>query len=211
MTRTRDDRTDMIRTALVIGGGIAGPVAAMALQKAGIDAVVGGLTLAPNGLDALDVIGLGDLVRPVGTPMTGIVMQDWKGARLGEFGNPPGVPPMQFFYRRDLYRVLYEEAGRRGIRIEHGKRLASVVETTDGVTARFDDGTEAAGDILIGADGIRSTVRRLIDASAPDPGYTGLISFGARVASPGVPSTEGKMLMSFGKHAFFGYQVFDET
>jgi FAD-dependent urate hydroxylase len=52
----------MIRSALVIGGGIAGPVAAMALQKAGIDAVVyeafpsradgagGGLTLAPNGL-----------------------------------------------------------------------------------------------------------------------------------------------------------------
>jgi len=68
----------MIRTALVIGGGIAGPVAAMALQKAGIDAVVyeaypsqadgagGGLTLAPNGLDALDVIGVGDLVRPAG-------------------------------------------------------------------------------------------------------------------------------------------------
>lgn len=55
----------MIRTALVIGGGIAGPVAALALQKAGIDAVIyeaypsraydagGGLTLAPNGLDAL--------------------------------------------------------------------------------------------------------------------------------------------------------------
>ena len=90
-----------VQSALVIGGGIAGPVAAMALQKAGIDAVVyeaypsraddagGGLTLAPNGLDALDVIGIGDLVRPIGTPMTGIVMQDWKGKRLGEFGNPP--------------------------------------------------------------------------------------------------------------------------
>ena len=59
----------VIKTALVIGGGIAGPVAAMALQKAGIDAVVyeayssradgagGGLSLAPNGLDALDTIG----------------------------------------------------------------------------------------------------------------------------------------------------------
>ena len=56
--------------------------------------------------------------------MTGIVMQDWKGKRLGEFGNPPGVPPMQFFYRRDLYRVLYEDGReRRGIRVEHGKRL----------------------------------------------------------------------------------------
>ena len=177
----------MIRSALVIGGGIAGPVAAMALQKAGIDAVVyeaypsragdvgGGLTLAPNGLDALDVIGMGDLVRPAGTPTTGIVMQDWKGKRLGEFGNPPGVPPMQFFYRRDLYRLLYEEAGRRGIRIEHGKRLVSATETADGVTARFEDGTEATGDILIGADGIRSAVRRIIDANAPDPTYTGLI------------------------------------
>jgi FAD-dependent urate hydroxylase len=212
-----------IQTALVIGGGIAGPVAAMALQKAGIDAVVyeaypswsydvgGGLTLAPNGLDALDVIGIGDLVRPIGTPMTGIVMQDWKGKRLGEFGNPPGVPPMQFFYRSDLYRVLHEEAGRRGIRIEHGKRLIGATETADRVTARFDDGTEATGDILIGADGIRSAVRRLIDANAPDPSYTGLISFGARVANAGVPSTEGKMAMSFGKHAFFGYQAFDET
>ena len=213
----------MIRSALVIGGGIAGPVAAMALQKAGIDAVVyeaypsaadgagGGLTLAPNGLDALDVIGLGDLVRPAGTPTTGIVMQDWKGRRLGEFGNPPGVPPMQFLYRSDLYQVLYEEARRRGISIEHGKRLVGATESADGVTARFDDGTEATGDILIGADGIRSTVRTLIDAGAPDPSYAGLISFGARVAHPGLPSTEGKMPMSFGKHAFFGYQVFDET
>jgi FAD-dependent urate hydroxylase len=212
-----------IQTALVIGGGIAGPVAAMALQMAGIDAVVyeahparvgdagGGLTLAPNGLDALDVIGVGDLVRPIGTPMTGIVLQDWKGKRLGEFGNPPGVPPMQFFYRSDLHRVLHEEARRRGIRIEHGKRLTGAAETADRVTARFDDGTEATGDILIGADGIHSAVRRLIDADAPDPRYTGLISFGARVANAGVPATAGKMAMSFGKHAFFGYQVFDET
>jgi 2-polyprenyl-6-methoxyphenol hydroxylase-like FAD-dependent oxidoreductase len=204
----------VIKTALVIGGGIAGPVAAMALQKAGIDAVVyeayssradgagGGLSLAPNGLDALDAIGLGDLVRPFGMAMTGIVMQDWKGKRLGEFGNPPGVPPMQFFYRADLYRVLYEEAERRGIRIEHGKMLTGAVETANGVTARFADGTEATGDILIGADGVHSTVRELIDPGAPGPKYTGMISFGARVTGPGVPSTEGKMPMSFGKHGF---------
>jgi FAD-dependent urate hydroxylase len=215
--------TGPVRTALVIGGGIAGPVAAMALQQAGIDASVyeaypatvdgagGGLTLAPNGLDALDVIGLGDLVRPAGTPMTGMVIQDWKGKPLGEFGNPPGVPPMQFFYRRDLYRLLCQEAARRGIRIEHGKRLTGATQTADAVTARFEDGTEATGDILIGADGIHSTVRRLIDPAAPEPQYTGLISFGARVANPGVAATGGKMAMSFGKHAFFGYQVFDDA
>ena len=72
----------VIKTALVIGGGIAGPVAAMALQKAGIDAVVyeayssradgagGGLSLAPNGLDALDAIGLGDLSGSSRRPRT---------------------------------------------------------------------------------------------------------------------------------------------
>ena len=55
--------------------------------------------------------------------------------------------------------------------------------------------------------GGRADMRR----ASPDPSYTGLISFGARVADAGVPSTGGKMAMSFGKHAFFGYQVFDET
>lgn len=213
----------MIRTALVIGGGIAGPVAAMALQKAGIDATVyeaysstaqgvgAGMSLAPNGMDALDVVGLGELVRPIGVPMTGIEMQDWAGRRLGEFGNPPGVPPMQLVWRADLYQVLYAEADRRGIKIEHGKELVSAEETTDGVTAHFADGSSATGDVLIGADGIRSTVRSLIDPAAPGPDYAGLISFGARVRDSGLPSTQGKMPMSFGKQAFLGYQVYDDS
>ncbi|MDH6119557.1 FAD-dependent urate hydroxylase [Kitasatospora sp. GAS204A] len=211
------------RTALVIGGGIAGPVTAMALRQAGIEAAVyeayphsadnagAGLSLAPNGLDALDAIGLGELVRPLGRPMTGIVLQDWAGRRLGEFGNPPGVPPMQFFWRADLYRALYQEAERRGIRIEHGKRLVGAEESELGVTAHFADGTRATADVLIGADGIRSTVRTLIDRAAPGPEYAGLISFGARVDRAELPDTGGKMNMSFGKRAFFGYQVFDDA
>ena len=212
-----------IRTALVIGGGIAGPIAAMALQLAGIEATVyeshphtadglgGGMTIAPNGQDALDAVGLGEILRPLGVPMTGIVMQDWAGRRLAEFGNPPGVPPMQLVWRSDLYGALYQEAARRGVRIEHDRRLVDATQTGDGVTAHFDDGTEARADILIGADGIRSTVRSLIDPAAPDPEYAGLISFGARVNGVSVPSTRGRMNMSFGKQAFLGYQVLDDA
>jgi FAD-dependent urate hydroxylase len=211
-----------IRTALIAGGGIAGPVAAMALQKAGIQATVyeaysgdadgkgGGITLAPNGMNALDVIGAGDVLRPLGAPTTGIVLQDWKGNPLGEFGNPPGVPPMQFMFRHEIYRALLDEAARRGVRIEYGRRLDGAEETAGGVTARFGDGTTATGDVLIGADGIHSTVRGLIDPAAPTPRYAGLISFGALVKDPGVPSTGGKMNMPFGKRGFFGYQVFDD-
>jgi FAD-dependent urate hydroxylase len=210
------------RTALVIGGGIAGPVAAMALQKAGIDVTVyeaydsmadgigGGLSIAPNGLNALGVIGADDAVRRIGTPMTALVMQSWTGKVLAELGTPPGQPDQQFVWRPELYRALYDEAAGRGIRIEHGKRLIDLTDTGAEVTARFADGTRAGADILIGADGIRSTVRSLIDPAAPQPRYAGLFNIGGRIAASGLPSTGGKMYMSFGKRAFFGYQVLDD-
>src|SRR6185503_5543255 len=103
-------------TALVIGGGIAGPVTAMALRRAGIEATVyeayattadgvgGGLSIAPNGLAALGVLGADDLVRQIGIPMTSMVMESWTGKRLAEFGGPASESSMQFVWRTDLYR-----------------------------------------------------------------------------------------------------------
>ena len=210
------------RTALIIGSGIAGPVAAMALRQAGIEATVyeaygrpadgigGGLSIAPNGLNALGVLGADDVVRRIGFPITSMVMRSWTGKRLGEFASPPGLPPMQFVWRADLYRGLYDEATRRGIRTEHGKRLVGAKDTGDGVTAHFADGTLASADVLIGADGIRSTVRSLIDPAAPQPRYAGLLGFGSALADTGQPCTGGSMHMIFGKRAFFGYQVLDD-
>src|SRR4051812_26264970 len=211
-----------IRTASVIGGGIAGPVAAMALQKAGLSATVyeaydtsadgvgGGLSIASNGLNALSVLGAEEAVARVGIPMHALVMQSWTGKTLAEFGGPADAPTMQFVWRGELYRALLDEAGRRGIRVEYGKRLIGPTETADAVTARFADGTEATADVLIGADGIRSTTRGLIDPAAPSPRYAGLLSFGAQLAETGLASTGGKMHMVFGKRAFFGYMVLDD-
>ncbi len=210
------------RTALIIGGGIAGPVAAMALQKAGIEARVfeaygdtaggigGGLSVAPNGLNALGVVGVDDAIRRIGEPITTMVIESWTGKRLGEFRGAPGLPAQQFVYRADLYRALYDEAAGRGIRTEHGKRLVDVTDTREGVTAHFADGTEAGADILIGADGIRSTIRSLIDPSAPQPRYAGLLNFAGRIDDTGLASTDGRMHMVFGKRAFFGYQILDD-
>ncbi|MFE9428194.1 FAD-dependent oxidoreductase [Kitasatospora sp. NPDC006697] len=211
-----------IESALVIGGGVAGPVTAMALQQAGITATVheayqgtadgvgAGLGLAPNGLAALDVIGAGDLMRGIGDPMAAIVLQSWNGKQLAVFGSPGRLEPTRLVMRSEMYTVLYEEAVRRGIGIEHGKRLVGVTEAPDGVTARFADGSTATADLLIGADGIRSTVRGLIDPAAPRPRYAGLQGFGSMNATAGVvPDTGGRMFMTFGKRAFFGLQVID--
>ncbi|MFH8738050.1 FAD-dependent oxidoreductase [Streptomyces sp. NPDC017964] len=216
-------RTSKARTALIIGGGIAGPVAAIALHHAGIEAAVyeaydstadgagGAMTIAPNGQNALDAIGAGDLVRAIGTPVTAMGLRSWTGKHLAQFAPPSRLPSLQFVWRADLYRAIYDEAERRSVPIHHGKRLTGTTDTDSGVTAHFADGTQASADILIGADGIRSTVRPLIDPLAPQPNYAGLVCFGARMHQSGLPSTNGVMYVCFGKRAFFGYQVFDDS
>jgi 2-polyprenyl-6-methoxyphenol hydroxylase-like FAD-dependent oxidoreductase len=210
------------RTAVVVGGGIAGPITAMALQRAGIQATVyeayataadgvgGMLGLAPNGLDALGTVDLDDAVRRVAEPVSAMVIESWTGKRLAEFAGTPGEPILHVIWRADLYRVLYEEARRRSIPIEHSRRLIRFDDTGDGVAAHFADGTTAHADILIGADGVRSTVRSLIDPIAPASRYTGLLGFGGWATGADVAATNGNYHMIYGRKAFFGYQVLDD-
>ncbi|HEY8482344.1 MAG TPA: FAD-dependent monooxygenase [Spirillospora sp.] len=207
-----------VRTALVIGGGIAGPVTAMALRKAGIEATVFEaypgpadgvgvtLVLAPNGLAALRSIDAEEAALGIGQPLTRSLLCDGRGGVLGEVPGLKGLPPSRGLWRDELARVLHEEAKSRGIRFEFGKRLVDAVETADGVTATFEDGTTATADVLVGADGIRSTTRRLIDPAAPEPETTRLLNFGA-AADIAVPADPEASYFVFGKRGFFGYWV----
>jgi FAD-dependent urate hydroxylase len=210
------------RIALVIGGGIAGPTAAMALQKAGIDSVVyeahptGAegigvfLTLASNGVDALRVLDADGPALAAGFPTPGITLRSGTGKRLGESRTGDLLPDgttSQTLKRADLYRVLHEEATSRGVRVEHGKRLAAAEKTADGVRALFTDGTDAVGDVLIGCDGVHSTVRRIIDTAAPVPTYAGLLTTGGYAQGVPVETEPGSYEMIFGKRAFFGYAM----
>ncbi|WP_433256231.1 FAD-dependent monooxygenase [Streptosporangium sp. CA-135522] len=203
-------------TALVIGGGIAGPVTALALAKAGIRATVyeahaaaadgigAMLSLAPNGLDALQVIGADKAVQAIGQPVPGVVMADGEGNRLAEFGGFPGLPATLAMARADLFRALADHAMDGGVPIEYGKRLVTAEETSDGVIATFSDGSTATADVLIGADGIRSAVRTLIDPGAPGPEYGGVLSFGGYATGSGVQAEPGVMYFAFGR-TFIGY------
>ncbi|CAN5839284.1 FAD-dependent monooxygenase [soil metagenome] len=210
------------RTALVIGGGIAGPAAAMALQKAGIDSVVyeahpaaadgAGvfLTLASNGIDALRVLGADEPVVDAGFPTPTITLRSGTGKHLGESRTSQSLPDgttSQTIKRADLHRVLHDEATSRGLRVEHGKRLVAAEETASGVQAVFEDGTEAVGDVLIGCDGVHSTVRLIIDPAAPAPTYAGLIGTGGYARGVPVDTQPGSYEMIFGRRAFFGYAM----
>ncbi|MEU8922254.1 FAD-dependent monooxygenase [Kitasatospora sp. NPDC048545] len=202
------------RKALVIGGGIAGPVTALALRRAGIEAEVfeaygtsaegigGTFMIAPNGLAALAAVGLAEQVDGVGQLIERMVMEDGKGGTFAEF--PVGGRAMR---RAELYEVLQRRLREEGLSVRYGKRLVGVKESPTGVTARFADGSTADGDLLIGTDGTRSVVRELIDPAAPGPQYTGLIGVGGYSAHrlDGARGRGETMHFAQGGQAFFGF------
>lgn len=135
-----------------------------------------------------------------------MVMQSWTGKQLARFDGSSGRPVMHVIWRADLFRALYDEARRRGIRIDHSHRFLGARETGDGITAGFSNGSTAYGDVLIGADGIRSTVRSMIDPTAPPPRYTGLLGFGGWTTDVEISSTEVDYRMVFGKRGVLRLQ-----
>lgn len=205
--------------AVIVGAGVCGPVTAMALQRAGIEAVVhearpttvadvgSYLTVATNGLDALMAIGAHAPVVDSSFPTPDAVLFSGTGTCLGRV--PIGVTAREAavsrtIRRAHLHTALHDEAIRRGIDIRFGHRLHAAETTPDGIIARFEDGSESTGDVMIGCDGVHSATRSLISADAPQPRYVGLLNFGgytprATVAPPGA------WYMIFGKRAFFGY------
>lgn len=202
------------RTALVIGGGIAGPVTALALHRAGIEATIceghpnsaeglgGTIALAPNGVAALEIVGAAEAVIAVSQAIDRQVMT--VGGRRLEMPGVAGAGPLRVIRRADLYEVLRDRAAAEGVRFRHGRRLASVREEPQAATALFADGSEARADVLIGADGVHSTVRRLIDPSAPGPRYTGMLAFEGQSGFT-VDSDPRTMTFAFGRKAYYLY------
>ncbi|GAA0848886.1 FAD-dependent oxidoreductase [Streptosporangium amethystogenes subsp. fukuiense] len=204
----------MTKKALIAGGGIAGPVTAMALRRAGIDSEVfeaydrgsdgvgAFLTLAVNGLEALRPLDLHDLVGDLGMDSSRMLMLNGRGRPLAATRQPSRT-----LKRADLYRVLRDEAVRRGVRIHYGRRLTDASITETGVRAAFADGSTAEGDLLIGADGLHSRTRAIIDAGAPRARHVGLLNTGGFARGVEVPGEPGTSHFVFGRRCFFGYLI----
>lgn len=213
----------MVTRILVIGGGIAGTTTALALHKAGFDVSVyeahpdsaedigAFLTLASNGMRALAQIDASAAVTAAGFPLTSIRVLDGAGTEvaqrpLGEADNP--VLRYRCLRRGELSAALQTEAARRGISIRHGASLASVQDGPDRVTAHFTDGSTATGDLLIGADGLNSTVRRTF-APATQPRYAGEYVFYGYTTSATLAeeADDERFTMVRGSAASFGHAV----
>jgi 2-polyprenyl-6-methoxyphenol hydroxylase-like FAD-dependent oxidoreductase len=206
--------------ALVVGCGIAGSVVAVALRRAGIattvceaydrsaDGVGAYLTLTTNGLSVLDELGLLGEVVARGFPTPEVVMSTFDGKALGTVDYGARLRDgtvAQTLRRADLYQVLRDACERAGARVKYGKRLVDAETGADGVIARYADGSTEHADVLVGADGLRSTTRRIIDPDAPAIRYTGLTETGGYVRGLRLDAEPGVLRLTYGRRCLFCY------
>lgn len=193
--------SDADRTILIVGAGIAGLALGLALAHRGRRSMIlerrqdpaeagAGIQLGPNGIKALDSLGLRSALASAAGRPQGIAVHDGLDGRLlqtlplGDWLEHRHGAPYLVAHRSDLQRILMDR-----VRIEPAIQLRLGFEVTDlellttGVGVRSADNQWLEGPALIGADGVHSTIRRHIDQSH-GPRFTG------RTAARAVVPTE---------------------
>jgi 2-polyprenyl-6-methoxyphenol hydroxylase-like FAD-dependent oxidoreductase len=173
---------------LVVGGGIAGMTAATALRRVGIDAeiverspdwsVYGiGISIQGATLRALQVIGVLDEVVAAGYPYSRLVACDLQGRVTGTIDLPPllgpGYPECVGIMRPVLQRILKGALDRAGVPVRLGVTFKSIEQDAAGVNVDFTDGRRGRYDLVIGADGIQSSMRAAVFGAGVAPEETG--------------------------------------
>ncbi|MDR7224610.1 MULTISPECIES: FAD-dependent monooxygenase [Aminobacter] len=187
----------------IIGAGIGGLSAAVALRKIGADVTVverapelraagAGICMWPNGAQALHALGIANPLEMVSPILHRVCYRDQHGRVIREMSIDKltelvGQRPFPLA-RSDLQAALLSRLDPALVRL--GGACVSVEQDANGVRAVLDDGTEIASDLLVGADGIRSVVRNHVTGGTDRLRYhyttwLGLVSFGLNLTPPG--------------------------
>jgi 2-polyprenyl-6-methoxyphenol hydroxylase-like FAD-dependent oxidoreductase len=176
---------------LIAGGGIGGITTALALRQRGIEAVLfeqakaftqvgAGIQLSANATRVLRTLGLADALARVAVYPEGRDYRAWDdGDRLywtplGERAEAHFGAPYYHAHRADLLDVLLAGLGETGFRLD--AHVGRFEQDAYGVTLTLADGSTATGDVLVGADGIHSTVRAQL-FGRESPRYTGNVAW----------------------------------
>lgn len=201
---------------MVIGGGVAGAASAIALRQIGAQVTlyeayaepagqVGSfLSLASNGLRVLRSLEVLEQVQEAGIDVPGQRMWSSSGRLLGDVprGRLRGDTLHSVTLMRGaLVQTLRAKALAAGAVIVTGERLVDAVTTKEGVRAVFASGRTAEASLLLGADGIWSATRPLLDPDAPTPEYAGLYSISG--IADGIETEPGIFNMTFARNGAF--------
>ncbi|MGY1822974.1 FAD-dependent monooxygenase [Geodermatophilus sp. SYSU D00079] len=196
------DPSDGTPRIAVVGGGIAGLAAAAFLHRAGLPAVVheqarelrevgAGLVLAPNAVRLLRRLGALDTLLDRAVPLdVGWEFRRWDDGRVLSAEDLAGSCERLYgertytVHRADLLSAIGSVVP--GDRVQLGRRCTSVDIQGDSAVLEFTDGTSVEADVVIGADGVHSTVRGAVTAPSPAT-YSGLSAFRAVVPADRAP------------------------
>lgn len=203
---------------LIAGGGIGGLTAALCLARAGLHAVVferapafaeigAGIQLAPNASAVLHQLGLGAALSAQAARPSAIAMRHWRtGEVLGHVRLGGYQYPYYHIHRGDLVRVLVDAAARAdAVALRPGASVTGVALVDDGVCASVTQGGRARqwrGAVLVGADGVHSTVRKALFAAA-DARFAGNVAWRALVPAGAVAAAAGETTAWFGPRRHF--------
>jgi len=197
----------MGKRALIIGAGIGGLAAAIALRKVGysvqifersaeVRGIGAGLSLWSNAMWALYVLGVSDEVLRLGSVVDISRSQTADGeilseVHVGNIARKLGVPTV-CIHRADLHRILISAVGAE--HIQTATPCMGVIQDQHSVAALLENGTRVTGDLLIAADGIQSAIRRQLigEEELRYSGYTcyrGVVSLIHRLLPPGMALT----------------------
>jgi 2-polyprenyl-6-methoxyphenol hydroxylase-like FAD-dependent oxidoreductase len=167
-----------VGSVLVVGGGAAGTATAILLAAGGVavdlveikptaPAVGSGITVQENALRVLRDLGVWPAVERAGFGFDdfGLRAPDAHGTVLFEMTTPrgdSGLPATVGMYRPELARILLDRAVDAGVRVRFGVGVTALDQDGDGVDITLSDATRARYDLVVGADGVRSTIRGLI-------------------------------------------------
>ena len=210
------------RSAVVVGGGIGGLTAAVALRQVGWRVTVleraamfgeigAGITLLSNGLRCLEAIGLGDAVRGSGLPMLALGMRTAAGRWLSRFDGDGASMEARMgttsvvIHRAELHRILRDALPVEALLA--GVETTGIIGGTDGGPAevRFrhqDHDAVLHADLVVGADGVHSWARAQRWPDAPAPVYSGSTTWRAITTPSSAAVTE--MSLSWGPGTEFG-------
>jgi 2-polyprenyl-6-methoxyphenol hydroxylase-like FAD-dependent oxidoreductase len=169
-----------VNNVLVVGAGAAGATAGILLADAGVavdlveikpevSALGSGITLQGNSLRVLRQLGVLDECLEHGFPFSQLVIRvpDPSATIVARVDDIPfggaDLPSTMGMYRPELARILTERADRAGVKTRFSTTIESLSQDADGVDVTFSDGSSGRYDVVIGADGLRSWTRRMLE------------------------------------------------